>query len=79
MLQWPSSISCQEEKDRHTDIWYEVEREENDELRDLAEREWSVDGRLSRQRSSKALYGIVQRLLGDRTIPSHQVFIALFD
>jgi hypothetical protein len=44
MLKRSCSISCQQEEYRHTDVWYEVDRQQNDELCDLAKGEGRVDG-----------------------------------
>ena len=43
MLEWASSVPCDDEKDGYTDERYEVERQEKDELNNLPQAEGAVD------------------------------------
>jgi hypothetical protein len=48
MLERSCSISRQQEEYRHTHVWYEIDRQQDDELCNLAEGEGRVDGGVCR-------------------------------
>jgi hypothetical protein len=77
VLKRSCSISCQQEEYRHTDVWYEVDGQQNDELRDLAEGEGRVDGGACGL--AKSADGIVQGIFGEGSVLADKVFVAFED
>jgi len=43
-MEWTSSSACKDQEEGCANYWYQVEREEEDELGDLAEGEGRIDG-----------------------------------
>ena len=77
MLERACAISRQQKKYRHPNIWYEVHRQQNDKLGDLAERKGRVDRRPCGL--AEAADGVVQRIFADGAVLTDEVFVAFVD
>ena len=58
---------------RYANPRHKVKRQQYNKFGNLAEREWSVDGRFSRL--AKALDGVIQRVFGDGTVLADEVTV----
>lgn len=66
VLKWSCTVASKQEKQGHSNVWHEIERQQDDKLCDLAKGERRVLRRA--RRSSKPADGIVQGVFGDGAV-----------
>ena len=77
MLEGTSAVARQQEEKRNSGIGYEVDRQQDDEFSNLAERERCIYR--GPHGLAESTNGIVQRIFSDRSVLANKVLIASVD